>query len=172
MKVIKGIAYILRFVKFKCFYKKATFSKFIHFPENLILRGNVLFKGNASLSQGDYLGTTNSGKIILGDSVYLGRDCKFVSQELIEVGENTIFGPNVIIYDHDHKIEDGKILHTEFNSAPVIIGKDCWIGAGAIILKGTQIGDGTVIGAGTVVKGVIPAKSVVYNQQNIVVKNL
>lgn len=136
------------------------------------LGGYIIVNQGVAMMQGGSFTAVNEGKIILEKSVYVGKDAKMVAHNLIRIGENTIFGPNVIIYDHDHKIEDGKILHTEFNSAPVIIGKDCWIGAGAIILKGTQIGDGTVIGAGTVVKGVIPAKSVVYNQQNIVVKNL
>ena len=38
-------------------------------------------------------------------------------------------------------------------TAPVIIGKNCWIGAGTIILKGSQIGDNCVVGAGCVLKG-------------------
>jgi len=43
--------------------------------------------------------------------------------------------------------------------APVHIGKDCWIGANAIILKGTQLGDGSVVAAGAVVTSEVPPKS-------------
>ena len=45
--------------------------------------------------------------------------------------------------------------------ADVIIGDNCWIGTGVIILKGTVIGEGSVIGAGAVVSGNIPAHSIV-----------
>lgn len=96
--------------------------------------------------------------IKLGDRIYLNRDCKIVSHKRIEIGDDTIFGPNVMIYDHDHLFDaETGVKRREFKTSEVVIGKNCWIGAGSIILRGTHIGDRCVVGAGSVVKGDFPA---------------
>lgn len=171
-KLYKCIIYLFRYIKYKVFHRNVSFSTFIHFPKIITFRGRICFQGNSTLSNGDYFGVLGNGVIEIGRDVYVGKDVKMVAQELIEIGDNCMFGPNVIIYDHDHKIENGIVLPRDFNVSPVKIGSNCWIGAGAIILRGSVIGDGSIIGAGTVVKGEIPPKSLVYNQQNIVVKSL
>lgn len=66
---------------------------------------------------------------------------------------------NVVIVDHDHRlgkndVEDG------LESTPVHIGKNVWIGANAVILRGVSIGDGAIIAAGAVVNHDIPAYEV------------
>ena len=72
----------------------------------------------------------------------------------------------MVIYDHDHKFgEDG--IRSGYNTAPVMIEKNCWIGAGVIILRGTHIGEGSVIGAGCVVKGEIPPHSLVTADRSL-----
>ena len=52
----------------------------------------------------------------------------------------------------------------------MIIGNDVWIGAGAVILRGTTIGDKAVIGAGSIVKGNVPAGSVFYQKRETIIK--
>ena len=66
--------------------------------------------------------------------------------------------PNVLIYDHNH-LFDAKhgVYQRDFSIGEVIIGKNCWIGAGAIILKDVHIGDHSVVGAGSVVTKDVPA---------------
>ena len=71
-----------------------------------------------------------------------------------------MFGPNVIIATAGHPI-DVELRQKEYQyNIPVRIGKNCWIGAGAILLPGVSIGDNTVIGAGSVVTKDIPANVV------------
>lgn len=60
-----------------------------------------------------------------------------------------LIGPNVCIYDHDHNYKG-----TGYLSGEIFIGKNVWIGANAVILRGTRLGDGCVVGADTVVKGI------------------
>ena len=73
------------------------------------------------------------------------------------LGENIVVSTKAIILSHDYspKVFEriGKYNIREFYTAPVYIGRNCFIGAGAIILPGTRIGDNCIVGAGAVVKG-------------------
>lgn len=95
--------------------------------------------------------------IKLGENVFINFNCTFLSCAEIFIGDNTWVGPCVQIYTAIHPLEPEK-RNTAIGSAKsVIIGKDCWIGGGVIILPGIEIGEGTTIGAGSVVTKNIPA---------------
>ena len=102
---------------------------------------------------------SKNGELVIGDNVRINYYCIFICQEKITVGSGTEFGPSVYLYDHDHDFRAG-LKKGKFKSAPITIGKNCWIGANTIILRGTTIGDNCVIGAGSVVRGVIPDNTV------------
>jgi maltose O-acetyltransferase len=89
--------------------------------------------------------------ISLGDGVFLNFNCIILDVVEVVIGDGTQIGPAVQIYAADHP-RDAETRKTglEFGR-PVRIGKDVWIGGGAIILPGITIGDGAVIGAGSVV---------------------
>ena len=96
----------------------------------------------------------------LGNHVYANFGLTLVDDDHIYVGDYTMFGPNVIISTGGHPIlPELRQQGYQFN-APVHIGKNCWIGAGAMIMPGVTIGDNTVIGAGSVVTKDIPANVV------------
>ena len=78
-------------------------------------------------------------------------------------------GPNACIYDHDHDFRAG-LDELRFKTEPVVIGKNCWIAAGTVILMGTTIGDNCMIGAGCILKGDIPANSVVTQKRETVIR--
>ena len=69
----------------------------------------------------------------------------------------TMFGPNVTIATAGHPILPELREKLYQYTMPVHIGRNCWIGAGAVIMPGVTIGDNTVIGAGSVVTKDIPA---------------
>ena len=90
----------------------------------------------------------------IGEMSNLNSDCKIVAHQKIEIGKNTLFGPNVLIYDHDHVYDQTTgVRRKEYKSSEVVIGDNCWIGAGSIILRGTHIGNNCLVGAGSIVKG-------------------
>lgn len=95
-----------------------------------------------------------------GNNVYCNFGCTFVDDTHIYVGDCTMFGPNVTIATAGHPILPALREKAYQYNAPVHIGRNCWIGAGAIIVPGVTIGDNTVIGAGSVVTKDIPANVV------------
>ena len=112
----------------------------------------------------------SSGKLILHDGVFINNSCSFNCMERIEVGNGTMMGEGVRFYDHDHVYTAEKIEKWQWSTAPIRVGRDCWIGSNVTILKGVTIGDNTIIGAGCLIRNDIPANSVVYNDGNLVVK--
>jgi len=95
-----------------------------------------------------------------GNKVYANFNLTLVDDTHIYVGDCTKFGPNVVVATAGHPILPELRMHQYQYNFPVHIGKNCWIGAGAIITPGVSIGDNTVIGAGSVVTKDIPANVV------------
>lgn len=92
-----------------------------------------------------------------GNFVYANFNLTLVDDTHIYVGDYTMFGPNVIVATAGHPILPELREQVYQYNAPVHIGRNCWIGAGAIIVPGITIGDNTVIGAGSVVTKNIPS---------------
>ena len=80
----------------------------------------------------------------------------------IYIGDHTMIGPNVTIATAGHPICPALREKAYQYNAPVRIGKNCWLGAGVIVLPGVCIGDNSVIGAGSVVTRDIPPNTVAF----------
>jgi maltose O-acetyltransferase len=95
--------------------------------------------------------------IRLGDDVFLNFNCVILDVVAVAIGAGTQIGPAVQIYAADHP-RDPALRRTGLElGRPVTIGRNAWIGGGAIILPGVTIGDDAVIGAGSVVTRDVPA---------------
>lgn len=131
--------------------------------KRIVMKHSIFTRKNVSFR-------VENGELIIGTS-FFNQGCSITCMDRIEIGDNCLFGPNVVIVDHDH---DYKFVDCErganYLTAPVYIADNVWIGANVTILRGTTIGEGTVIGAGCVVKGEIPANSVVTYKREQVVK--
>ena len=104
-----------------------------------------------------YFANWGGHHVHLGSNVYVNAGLKLVDDSHIYIGDNTMLGPNVVLATAGHPIDPelrGKGL--QYN-LPVRIGKNCWLGAGVIVMPGITIGDNTVIGAGSVVTKDIPS---------------
>ena len=96
----------------------------------------------------------------LGKNVYFNFNATLVDDTHIYIGDCTMLGPNVVIATAGHPIlPELREKALQYN-LPVHIGKNCWLGAGVIVLPGVTIGDNTVIGAGSVVTKDIPSNVV------------
>lgn len=91
-----------------------------------------------------------------GYHVYANFNLTLVDDTHIYVGDNTMLGPNVVLATAGHPILPELREQAYQYNVPVKIGKNCWLGAGVIVLPGITIGDNTVVGAGSVVTKDLP----------------
>jgi maltose O-acetyltransferase len=99
--------------------------------------------------------------IRLGAGVYLNAGCTILDSAPVTIGDRSMLGPGVHIYCAEHH-KDVVLRRAGLEIArPVTIGKDVWIGGGAIILAGVTIGDGAIVGAGAVVRRDVAAGATV-----------
>ena len=85
--------------------------------------------------------------------------CHFQDHGGVTIGDGCQIGHNVVFATLNHFIEAEKRKMTY--SAPIVLGKNVWIGSNATILQGVTIGDNAVVGAGAVVTKDVPANTVV-----------
>ncbi len=91
-----------------------------------------------------------------GKNVYANFNLTMVDDTHIYVGDYTMIGPNVTLASAGHPILPSLREKGYQYNAPVRIGKNCWLGAGVVVLPGITIGDNVVVGAGSVVTKDLP----------------
>lgn len=107
-----------------------------------------------------------------GKNVYANYNLTAVDDTHIYVGDNTMIAPNVILASAAHPLDPEERRKGYQYNQPVHIGKNCWLGAGVIVVPGVSIGDDTVIGAGSVVTKDIPSGVVAVGNPCRVIKEV
>ena len=107
------------------------------------------------------------GTLVIGDRVFFNDHCSIRCLDKITIGHDTMFGDGVRIFDFNHKFNNYNVFKTSMSSAPIHIGRDCWIGANTVILKGVTIGDNVVIGANCLIYQDIPSNSIVTHSEQL-----
>lgn len=151
----------------------------------IILNGDLRFNAH----QGDrrfersYLSMHKNSKMIIGGFVNLGHGSIIVvnqnavlefmgkvtaninltigCQQLIRIGNDTMMGSDVIIYDSDFHPTEYSGEEFSIHTLPVYIGEHVWIGTRAMIMKGSNIGTGSIVGANAYFAGNVPANTMV-----------
>ncbi len=170
--ILKRISTLIHFMIVKLFHFGhfsfkgiSVVSNSSHFTIND--QGRITVGKNIGIRRNCEISVSEKGKINLEDKVFMNNGCIVVSHCQISVGGGTRLGPNVMIFDHDYNFKDRTAFEKGMHiSRPVFIGKNCWIGAGTIILKGSHIGDNCVIGAGSVIKGIYGDNTLIVQKRD------
>jgi len=86
----------------------------------------------------------------------------------IVLGDDVMLAPNVMITAANYRFNEGTPIHAQaMKEADTIVGRDVWIGYGAVILPGTNIGEGAVIGAHAVVRGTVAPYAIVADAPSV-----
>ena len=134
-------------------------------PSELAKREALLREMLAELGENCYveppLHANYGGKFVhFGKNIYANYNLTLVDDTHIYVGDYTMFGPNVTVSTAGHPILPELREQAYQYNMPVRIGRNCWIGAGVIIVPGITIGDNVVIGAGSIVTKDLPSNVV------------
>jgi acetyltransferase-like isoleucine patch superfamily enzyme len=123
--------------------------------------GSIVIGDEAVLERGVHL-AAEVGRLEIGAHAYVGRGTVIVAIERVAIGADALIADYVTIRDQNHGTARADIPYRrqELTSRPVAVGRNVWIGAGAAVLPGAEIGDGCVVGANAVVTGSLPAGSV------------
>lgn len=118
------------------------------------------------IHSGSRITAAKGGVVEIGANARINNNCRIACRDHIVIGEGAEFGPGVIIYDHDHDFRaEGGIKAGKYKTAPVVIGKNAWVGANTVILRGTQIGENCVVGAGSILHGQYPDDVVITQKR-------
>jgi len=102
-------------------------------------------------------------RIDLGDRVFVNRGTVITARTDIQIGDDVLIGPYVVINSGDHNYFDPtQPIGGQGHAAdPITIGNDVWLGAHCTILRGVKVGDGAVVAAGAVVIDDVPPRTLV-----------
>lgn len=110
----------------------------------------------------DWIVWLNGNGVEMGDDVSFNTGCYVNGFGGLTIGDRSGLGPYSMIHTANHIFADPDrpLKEQGWEKKPIVIGKDCWIGMGVIMVPGVTIGDGAVVGAGSVVSKDIPAWAV------------
>lgn len=159
---------------FKRLAKKSKFGKGLIFKTSLSskidLGENLDFRNYISIWVG------KEAKLTLGKNVFINNYCSINCLQSVEIGENTLFGEGVRVYDHNHEYSFAEgnlnVSRKDFTYGDVKIGKNCWLGSNVVVLKGVTIGDNSIIGAGCVIYKDVPENTILINNQQNLMKTI
>jgi len=154
-------------------FRAGTFLPYVIGKGNIYIGDNVTFNGKADFVFGGIL--KKIPEIHIGNNTGFGHAVRFDIASTLRIGDNCMIASNVSFHDSSgHHIDPDmrreKVKISEKQIRSVSIGNNVWIGDGAYITPGTQIGDNCVIAARTVVGRRIPSNNLVYPSANNVTK--
>ncbi len=105
----------------------------------------------------------HEGEVLIGDKTVLGQECTISAYKHVRIGEQCVIADRAMFIDFDHGIVEVErtIREQGIYKRDVNVGSNVWIGYGACVLRGVQVGDNAVIGTNAVVTSDVPANAVV-----------
>ncbi len=119
----------------------------------LHIDGTVEFNGKCKIGRASRIEVTSNGHLSFGDRFIVSGGCKIICAHRIKLGANSLYGWETLIMDTDyHKIYNnhGNRINED---RPIELEDKVWLGARAVVLKGSKISSGSIVAAGSIVAG-------------------
>lgn len=165
---ILAIMYLPIFIAHRIFVRQNILGKTLPYIYRLL--GARVSDGVVVQKNTLFLGIKN---ITVGKNVFIGLNTRLVAYESpISIGDNSLIAANCLLITRSHVYSGkGTISSQGYRSLPIVIGKDVWIGDGAIILAGVTIGNGAIIAARAVVSRDVKSNTIVGGVPAKYIKN-
>jgi acetyltransferase-like isoleucine patch superfamily enzyme len=139
--------------------KGATFEGWIDVPQK---GGKITIGNHAYICRFVEFSVPAGGELLVGDRVFLGRGVVISAHLRVTIGSDTMLGEYVSVHDNDHRTGPAEVpvARRGYCSNALEIGANCWIGAKAVLVRGSGMGVNSVLGAGAVLTGQLPTGSV------------
>lgn len=138
------------------------------YKDNLSMGKNVYWR------RGFHIIIGKDAKLRIEEGCLFNYNCSITCLGKIRIGDHTIIGEGVKMYDHNHVFNKRGINITDQGKkvSDISIGRNCWIGSNVVILSGTKIGNNCVIGAGSIVNGKIQDNSLLRPKVNYKIEKI
>lgn len=171
--IISCFCSLLRFCLLKMFHIKGLEFHFVErFSPNVVVEmgknSSLILGKKVRVHSGSKIKVRKNATLVLDSGVKINYNCIIACHKEIKIGAGTQLGPSVYLYDHDHDYKAG-LQKDSYIEGAIEIGKNCWIGANTVILRGTKIGDNCVVGAGCVLKGFFGANSLIVQKRETLI---
>jgi acetyltransferase-like isoleucine patch superfamily enzyme len=115
--------------------------------------------------------TTGGTDISVGRNVFINQNCTFYDLGGLDIADDVMIGPNVSLITSGHPIEPAQ-RRACVVAKPIVIERNVWIAAGAIVIGGVTIGENSVVAAGSVVTRDVPPNSLVGGNPARVIRSI
>ena len=120
---------------------------------------NIHIGRNARIYPGVLLETQGPGRIVIGDNVVLSRGVHIVAFDCVTLGDHCMVGEYASLRDANHQKSQVSMRNSGHECAAIHLDRNVWVGRGACVLKGVQIGANSIVGANAVVTRNVAASS-------------
>jgi len=171
--MIFKILWAIRALIYKPFFGKFRFPSYIGKPTFIKNSAQIYIDKNVRIYPHSRIECISSmAKVIINENVTIGHSLHLTAHSILEVSKNCIISSNVLITDnrHDYRDVDKNILDQKLIIKKTFLGENCFIGKGAVIDAGTQLGRHCVVGANSVLSGVYPDYSVIVGAPGKIIK--
>ncbi|HET8795463.1 MAG TPA: DapH/DapD/GlmU-related protein [Arthrobacter sp.] len=108
--------------------------------------------------------------IALGERIFINSGCKFQDQGGVVIGDDCLIGHNTVMATLNHDLKPSR--RADMHPAPIVVGRNVWIGSNVTVLPGVTIGDNAVVAAASVVTKDVPENTIVVGSPARVVRSL
>jgi len=128
-------------------------------------RGTIRFGRFSWIGDGSKI-RCHEGEVVIGDKTVMGQECTISAYKHVRIGQQCVIADRAMFIDFDHgTVEVERPIRVQgIYKRAVDVGSNVWIGYGACVLRGVQVGDNSIVGTNSVVTKDVPANAVVGGQ--------